>query len=110
VDDDRELPTDEDPGEVTDPTDPDDKPDAPEPWVRPIDKFRRGAAGSVLAAGLLGMRDALEGRPEKEEPAIVSEAPEPKLDHIDIVLDLEHPERSRAVVYLPPRDEDPPTN
>ena len=85
----------------------DDAPDVPdataeEPWERPIDKFRRGAAGSVIAAGLLGVRDALEGRPEKEEPAIVADAPEPTLDHIDLVLDLEHPERSRAVVYLPP--------
>jgi hypothetical protein len=82
--------------------------DAAEPaeaWERPIDRFRRGAAGSVIAAGLLGVRDALEGRPEKEEPAIVSEAPEPRLDHIDLVLDLEHPERSRAVVYLPPPEE-----
>ncbi len=85
-------------------TDPADR----EPWERPIDKFRRGAAGSVIAAGLLGVRDALEGRPEKEEPAIVADAPEPTLDHIDLVLDPEHPERSRAVVYLPPRD-DPAT-
>ena len=76
-----------------------------EAWERPIDRFRRGAAGSVIAAGLLGVRDALEGRPEKEEPAIVSEAPEPRLDHIDLVLDPEHPERSRAVVYLPPPEE-----
>jgi hypothetical protein len=76
-----------------------------EQWERPIDKFRRGAVGSVVAAGLLGVRDALEGRPEKDEPVIVSEAPEPKLDHIDIMLDPEHPERSRAVVYLPPRDD-----
>lgn len=107
MDDDRELPTDEDPTDAPEPTDPDDTDDAPESWERPIDKFRRGAAGSVIAAGLLGVRDALEGRPEKEEPAIVTEAPEPKLDHIDIVLDPEHPERSRAVVYLPPRDEGP---
>jgi hypothetical protein len=107
VDDDRELPTDEDPTDAPEPTDPDDTDDTPESWERPIDKFRRGAAGSVIAAGLLGVRDALEGRPEKEEPAIVTEAPEPKLDHIDIVLDPEHPERSRAVVYLPPRDEGP---
>jgi hypothetical protein len=75
-------------------------------WERPIDRFRRSGAGTVIAAGLLGVRDALEGRAEKEEPAIVSEAPEPKLDHIDIVLDPEHPERSRAIVYLPPRDDD----
>jgi hypothetical protein len=73
-------------------------------WERPIDRFRRSSAGTVIAAGLLGVRDALEGRPEREEPAIVTEAPEPKLDHIDLVLDPEHPERSRAVVYLPPRD------
>jgi hypothetical protein len=104
VDDDRELPIEEpsedanDEGAGTDP-----EPEA-EPWERPIDRFRRGAAGSVIAAGLLGVRDALEGRPEREEPAIVTGAPEPTLDHIDIVLDPEHPERSRAVVYLPPRD------
>jgi hypothetical protein len=99
-DDDDPEPEEQDPAAETDPA---------EPWERPIDKFRRGAAGSVIAAGLLGVRDALEGRPEKEEPAIVSEAPEPRLDHIDLVLDPEHPERSRAVVYLPPpveRDDD----
>lgn len=73
-------------------------------WERPIDRFRRSAAGTVVAAGLLGVRDALEGRPEKDEPAVVADAPEPKLDHIDLVLDPEHPERSRAVVYLPPPD------
>jgi hypothetical protein len=85
----------------------DDTRESPEPdWERPIDRFRRSSAGTVIAAGLLGVRDALEGRPEREEPAIVSEAPEPKLDHIDIVLDPDHPERSRAVVYLPPRDDD----
>jgi hypothetical protein len=96
--------------DVTPEADRADEPDASEvpeaePWERPIDRFRRGAAGSVIAAGLLGVRDALEGRPEKEEPAIVADAPEPKLDHIDLVLDPEHPERSRAVVYLPPRDD-----
>ena len=94
------------------PDEPDSEPESEsvaesEEWERPIDKFRRSGAGSVIAAGLLGVRDALEGRPEREEPAIVSEAPEPKLDHIDIVLDPDHPERSRAVVYLPPREETP---
>ena len=79
---------------------------AEEPWERPIDRFRRGAAGSVIAAGLLGVRDALEGRPEKEEPAVVADAPNPTLDHIDLVLDLEHPERSRAIVHLPPPVDD----
>jgi hypothetical protein len=79
--------------------------DRSEHWERPIDRFRRSSAGSVIAAGLLGVRDALEGRPEREEPAIVADAPEPTLDHIDLVLDPEHPERSRAIVYLPPRDD-----
>jgi hypothetical protein len=97
-----------DDAEHPDPGPIDDQP-ADETWERPIDKFRRGAAGSVIAAGLLGVRDALEGRPEREEPAIVAEAPEPTLDHIDIVLDPEHPERSRAIVYLPPRN-DPATD
>lgn len=85
----------------------DESPDrgSDEGWQRPIDRFRRSSAGSIIAAGLLGVRDALEGRPEREEPAIVTEAPEPTLDHIDLVLDPEHPERSRAIVYLPPRDE-----
>ena len=96
------------------PDEPEPGPDAPAAeaegegdaeWERPIDRFRRSSAGTVIAAGLLGVRDALEGRPEREEPAIVTEAPEPKLDHIDIVLDPEHPERSRAIVYLPPRDD-----
>ena len=32
-------------------------------YERPVDRFRRGAAGSVIAAGLLGLRDAMEGRP-----------------------------------------------
>lgn len=76
-------------------------------WERPIDRFRRSGAGTVIAAGLLGVRDALEGRPEREEPAIVADAPEPQLDHIDLVLDPEHPERSRAIVYLPPRGDQP---
>jgi hypothetical protein len=101
---------DESPGADTGPG----RADEPEPdpeseaWERPIDRFRRSGAGAVIAAGLLGVRDALEGRPEREEPAIVSEAPEPTLDHIDLHLDPEHPERSRAVVYLPPPEEEPP--
>jgi hypothetical protein len=106
VDDDTEPgPDEQDPAEEHDPDAETEPTDPAELWERPIDRFRRGAAGSVIAAGLLGVRDALEGRPKKEEPAIVSEAPEPRLDHIDLVLDLEHPERSRAVVYLPPPEE-----
>jgi len=107
IDEPRDEPDEPDEPDDADPeSEPGSEPQSEE-WERPIDKFRRSGAGSVIAAGLLGVRDALEGRPEREEPAIVSEAPEPKLDHIDIVLDPDHPERSRAVVYLPPRDTPP---
>ena len=76
---------------------------AEDEWVRPIDKFRRSTAGSIMAAGLLGLRDVMEGRPEKEEAAIISEAPTaPPPDNIELVLDLEHPERSIVYVHQPP--------
>jgi hypothetical protein len=66
---------------------------------RPVDRFRRSATGAVVAAGMLGLRDALEGRPEKEEVAIVNEAPDaPPRRDFEVVLDLDHPERSVAVV------------
>ena len=69
---------------------------------RPVDRFRRGAVGSVIAAGLLGLRDALEGRPEREEVTIVSDAPEGEgPTTLDVRLDLDHPERSIAVVHRP---------
>ena len=76
-----------------------DPADADEPYERPVDRFRKSATGAVFAAGLLGLRDVIEGRPEREEAAIVSEAPTaPVRDDLDVVLDPEHPERS--VVYL----------
>ena len=77
-------------------------------FERPIDRFRRSGAGSVIAAGLLGVRDALEGRPKNEEAAIVTEAPgQPHRGNIDLVLDPDHPERSIAIVRLPPPPEPP---
>ena len=79
--------------------------DESEEWVRPVDKFRRSAAGSIVAAGLLGIRDVIEGRPKPEEAAIISEAPTAPHDRIEMVLDPEHPELS--VVYLHEAPEDP---
>jgi hypothetical protein len=77
--------------------------DGEEHYERPVDRFRRGAAGSVIAAGLLGLRDAMEGRPEREEPAIVTEAPsQPHDDNFELVLDPDHPERSIVIVRRPP--------
>jgi hypothetical protein len=66
---------------------------------RPVERFRRSAAGTVVAAGLLGLRDALEGRPEKEEPAMIAEGPERVApDNLEVFVDFEHPERSVAIV------------
>lgn len=77
---------------------------------RPVDKFRRTAAGSVVAAGLLGLRDALEGRPEKEESAVVMNAPAPTAKGpVEVTLDFEHPERSKVVIRRPPEAPDPTT-
>jgi hypothetical protein len=73
-----------------------------EPWERPVDRFRRVAVGRVVAAGLLGLRDALEGRPERDEVAIVSVAPGPgRSSRLDIQLDPDHPESSLVVIRPP---------
>ncbi|HEY4397647.1 MAG TPA: hypothetical protein VGO28_08225 [Acidimicrobiia bacterium] len=73
---------------------------------RPVDRFRRSATGAVVAAGLLGLRDALEGRSEKEEVTIVNEAPGAPPRDLEVVIDFDHPERSVAVVRRPDDDED----
>jgi hypothetical protein len=72
---------------------------------RPVDRFRRAATGAVAAAGLLGLRDALEGRPEKEEVTIVNEAPAAPPRDLEVVIDFDHPERSVAVVREPDDEE-----
>ena len=80
----------------------DDVEEPDEPFERPVDRFRRGAVGGVLAAGLLGIADALEGRPRKEEVVIVQEAPsapprEPR--RLELLLDPDDP--SKSLVFLP---------
>ena len=72
---------------------------------RTVDRFRRSASGAVVAAGLLGLRDALEGRPEKEEVTIVNEAPAAPPRDLEVVIDFDHPERSVAVVRDPDDEE-----
>ena len=72
---------------------------------RPVERFRRSATGAVVAAGLLGLRDALEGRPEKEEVTIVNEAPDAPPRDLEVVIDFDHPERSVAVVHRPEEDD-----
>jgi hypothetical protein len=95
------LEPDEDGVEVGDEGDPHAEP-------RPIDRFRSTAVGSVMAAGLLGLRDVLEP-PKDEEPAIVvdwSGAP-PFTDPYVLRLDPEHPEDSIVMVRPWLRQTDP---
>ena len=74
---------------------------------RPVDRFRKSAAGSVIAAGLLGIRDVMEGRPPAEETVLESEAAgAPPPDGIEMFLDPDHPERSIVVIHeVPSNDE-----
>jgi hypothetical protein len=90
---------------VAEPAEPDDA-DIEDP-PRPIERFRRTAVGSVIAAGLFGLRDALEGRPEREESAVVSEARTPD-DHgpIEVVLDFERPGHGIVVIHRQPADDE----
>ena len=84
--------------------------DEDEPFERPVDRFRKGAVGSVVAAGLLGLADALEARPPREEVVIVQEAPtQPPLEprRLELLLDPDHPERS--MVFLPAPTRTPTT-
>ena len=83
--------------------------DGEEPaFERPVDRFRSTTVGTIVAAGLLGLADALEGRPPREQVAIVQDAPMPPPQvprRLELLLDPEHPERS--MVFLPaPTPED----
>jgi 4'-phosphopantetheinyl transferase len=84
-----------------------ERPRVSDPGSRPIDKFRGTAVGSVLAAGMLGLRDVLEPRRD-EEIAIVQDhgAGPPVNDPIELQLDPDHPEES--VVRVRPWLRDPP--
>jgi hypothetical protein len=77
-------------------------------YERPVDKFRRTAAGTAIAAGMFGLRDALEGRPEREETVMEVPARGSVVDDdLDVVVDLAHPERSRIVVRRPAEPQNP---
>ena len=78
---------------------------------RSIDKFRGTAVGPMLAAGLLGLRDALEP-PREEEVAIVQNysGDPPFTEPIVLRLDPEHPEDSIAMVRPWLRDASPPAD
>jgi hypothetical protein len=75
----------------------------------PIERFRRTAIGSALAAGLLGLRDVLEP-PKDDTPAIVEQwaGREPFNDPIVLRLDPDHPADSIVMVRPWLRGDDDP--
>jgi 4'-phosphopantetheinyl transferase len=84
-----------------------DRPRVGDPGSRPIDKFRGTAVGGVLAAGMLGLRDALEPRKDEEIAIVRDDAGgPPRNDPIELHLDPDHPEES--VVHVRPWLRDPP--
>jgi hypothetical protein len=74
-------------------------PDGGESEVRPIDRFRRGAVGSVLAAGLNGLADVLDPR-DRDEVAIVETVGggPPRTERIVLRLDPDDPSDSIVMV------------
>jgi hypothetical protein len=76
---------------------------------RPVDKFRNTAVGSVVAAGLLGLRDALEGRPEREEVAIVTEAPNRPVGDTGMWMIIDDETQTVKVVLTRPPTPDEPS-
>jgi hypothetical protein len=73
---------------------------------RPIDKFRKSATGSVLAAGMLGLGQIFESV-EKEEPAIVVDAGGDAFDpELLIRLDPDNPADSIVMIRRPPENSD----
>ena len=68
------------------------------PWEGTVDRLKRTTAGAMIGAGLLGLQNALEGRPEREDPAIVTEAPTRPDGPVKVALDFDHPELSKVVI------------
>jgi hypothetical protein len=69
------------------------------PGDRPVGRFRSTAAGGVLAAGLLGLRDALEG-PVDEDVAIVEAYSGDPPGRERIILRLDPDEPSDSIVLV----------
>ena len=74
-----------------------------EPFESPIEKFRKTAAGSVLAAGLLGLADALEGRHDDKVAIVTEYSGDPLDDTIVLRLDPDDPRDSIVLLRAPKR-------
>ncbi|HVC70626.1 MAG TPA: hypothetical protein VNC61_10285 [Acidimicrobiales bacterium] len=65
--------------------------------------WRSHPVGGVLGAAMLGLRDAIYGRPDDEVAIVQEAAGDPPNDDLhDIRLDPDHPERSEVVVHRRP--------
>lgn len=75
-----------------------------EPHPRVVARWRQRPGASLLGAAMLGLRDAIYGRPD-DEVVIVADAPGgPPDDDAPVVhLDPEHPERSQVRLRRPAR-------
>jgi hypothetical protein len=76
-----------------------EEPDTEHAEAAPIEKFRRTPVGTVLAAGLLGLRHVIEP-PKDEQPAIVEDwsGGEPLKDPYVLRLDPENPQDSIVMI------------
>jgi hypothetical protein len=87
--------------EETDAASPSD-PEADAPRV--VARWRDRPGSVVLGAAMLGMRDAIYGRPDDEIMIVQDASGDPPDDDLPVVhLDPEHPERSEVVVRRRPR-------
>jgi hypothetical protein len=69
------------------------------PPTRDVDRFRRTTAGSMLAAGMLGLQQVLEPK-KSEDPPIVVEAPgePPGVKKLEFDLDPDDPSASTVTL------------
>ena len=93
---------DEDEGYTDEPDESDDDADAAltgHATPAPIERFHRSSVGTMLAAGMFGLRDVLE-TPKDETPAIVEDwaGGEPFDDPYVMRLDPENPEDSIVMI------------
>lgn len=72
-----------------------------DPDMRPprLARWRDRPGSSVLGAAMLGLRDAIYGRPDDEVVVVGETSGDPPDDDLPVVhLDPDHPERSEVVV------------
>ncbi|MHB8328533.1 MAG: hypothetical protein ACYDD6_02695 [Acidimicrobiales bacterium] len=103
------------------PVDPAEPPEDPEDWTdeqwldwlqatdgdhpgsggsgRVTARWRDRPGGQLLGAAMLGLRDAIYGRPDDQVVIVVEASGDPPDDDLPVVhLDPDHPERSEVVV------------